>query len=152
MNHELIQQKLFALYDGPLTEQERKLVEVHLAQCAECRKAISQWKAISARLFPAQTFSEVAEDAFVAKVMGRVRSAGEKAESWGTLFFRWLVPLAGSAVVAGWVFFSVLSDSSIFSSNSNNLEAAFSSESSDAAGSGNGIMLASYTSSQDIVP
>ncbi|SRR5579871_1488865 len=150
MNHEMIQQKLFALYDGPLTEKERKLVESHLAQCAECRKAIAQWKAISTRLFPAQTFSEAAEDAFVARVMGRVRAAGEKMESWGTLFFRWLVPLAGSAVVAGWVFFSVLSDTSIFSSGGNE-EAAFPSESSYSNASGNGIVLASY-SSQDIVP
>jgi len=152
MTHEMIQQKLFALYDGPLTEQERKLVESHLAQCAECRRAIAQWKAVSARLFPVHTFSEAAEDAFVAKVMGRVRSAGEKVESWTTLFFRWMVPLAGSAVVAGWVFFSVLSDSSSFSStSSSNVEAAFSSDSSYSSGSGNGIVLASY-SSQDIVP
>lgn len=151
MNHELIQQKLFALYDGPLTEKERKLVEGHMAQCPGCRKAIAQWKALSVRLFPPQTFSEAAEDFFVAKVMDRVRSSvPEKRQSLWSLTLRWLVPLVGSAVVAGWVFFSVLPDSSTFSSG-NNVEAAFSSESSYPASSGNGVVLASY-SSQDIVP
>lgn len=151
MNHELIQQKLMALYDGPLTEKERKLVEGHLAQCAECRKAVAQWKAISVRLFPAQTISEATEDYFVAKIMDRVRStAQEKGISPAALIFRWLVPLVGSAVVAGWVFFSVLPGSTETSSN-NSVAAAFSPDSSYTASAGNGFMLASY-SSNDIAP
>jgi anti-sigma factor RsiW len=152
MTHEMIQQKLFALYDGPLTEQERKLVEGHLAQCPECRKAIAQWKAVSARLFPAHTFSEAAEDFFVAKVMDRVRSSSMEAGRalWG-LTLRWVLPLVGSAALAGWVFFSVLPDSTGLSS-SNSLEAAFSSQPVYSASSGNGIMLASYSSSEEIVP
>ncbi|HJT24708.1 MAG TPA: zf-HC2 domain-containing protein [bacterium] len=150
MNHDLIQQKLLALYDGPLTEKERKLVEGHLAQCRDCRKAVAQWKAISARLFPTQTLSEVAEDYFVAKVMDRVRStAQEKGISPLTLIFRWLMPLVGSAVVAGWVFFSVLPGSAGASSSS--VAAAFSYDSSETSPTGNGIILASY-STNEIAP
>lgn len=151
MNHDLIQQKLLALYDGPLTEKERKLVEGHLAQCAECRKAVAQWKAISARLFPAQTLSEATEDYFVAKVMSRVRStAQEKGISPAALIFRWMLPLVGSAIVAGWVFFSVLPASTDTSSN-NSVAAAFSYDSPGTSSAGNGIMLASY-STNEIAP
>lgn len=147
MNHELIQQKLMALYDGPLTEKERKLVEGHLAQCAECRKAVAQWKSISVRLFPAQTISEAAEDYFVAKVMDRIRTtAQEKSLSPMALIFRWLVPLVGSAVVAGWVFFSVLPDS--VASSNNSVAAAFSYDSPGTSQNGNGIILASYSTSE----
>ncbi len=150
MTHEMIQQKLFALYDGPLTEKERKLVEGHLAQCTDCRKAIAQWKAVSARLFPPHTYSEASEDFFVAKVMDRVRSSSlETGKSVWNLTLRWLVPLVGSAALAGWVFFSVLPDTTDLSSNS--AEAAFSSETTYPASTGNGVMLASY-SSEEIVP
>jgi anti-sigma factor RsiW len=137
-----------ALYDGPLTEKERKLVESHLAQCAECRKAVSQWKAIGARLFPAQTYSEAAEDLFVAKVMDRVRTSTlEAQQSLQNFIFRWLVPLAGSAVLAGWVFFSILPNS-VPSSSNNSVSAAFSYDSSYTQSNGNGMMLASYSTSE----
>jgi anti-sigma factor RsiW len=151
MTHEMIQQKLFALYDGPLTEKERKLVEGHLAQCPECRKAISQWKALSARLFPAQPYSEATEDFFVAKVMDRVRASSLETGKalWG-LALKWLLPLAGSAALAGWVFFSVLPDTASLSSN-NTVEEAFSSQPTYSSSTGNGITLASY-SSEEIVP
>ncbi len=150
MTHETIQQKLFALYDGPLSERERKLVEGHLTQCPECRKAIAQWKSVSARLFPSQTFSEASEDFFVAKVMDRVRSSALDAgkSAWGWVL-RWALPLVGSAVLAGWAFFSVLPDTGLYSAPS--ADAAFSSYSSYASASGNGIMQASY-SPDEIAP
>jgi anti-sigma factor RsiW len=150
MNHELIQQKLMALYDGPLTEKERKLVESHLGKCPACRRAIAEWKVVSRGLFASPTFSEASEDFFVAKVMDRVRSSTpEKVQSPWSLTFRWLVPLVGSAVMASWVFFSVLPNSTGFSSN-NSIAAAFSYDSSPTPVS-NGIILASY-STNEIAP
>ena len=151
MNHELIQQKLMALYDGPLTEKERKLLEGHLAQCADCRRAIAEWKAVSARLFPPHAFSEAAEDFFTTKVMDRIQATAVEsaAFSWN-LVLRWGLPLLGSAAVAAWVFFSVLPNITGLSTN-NNLEAAFSYETPVPSSTGNGIMMASYTS-QEIVP
>lgn len=151
MTHEMIQQKLLALYDGPLTEQERKLVEVHLAQCAGCRKAVAQWKAVSVRLFPAQTFSEASEDFFVAKVMDRIRSTSLEAGkfAWGMLL-RWAFPLVGSAALAAWAFFSVMPESVGFSSTSS-ADAAFSSYTSYASASSNGMMQVSY-SPDEIAP
>src|ERR1039458_6362079 len=105
MNHEIIQQKIMALYDGPLTEKERKLVEGHLPQCYECRRAIAEWKAVSRRLFPPHAFSEASEDFFVVKTMNRIESASPKGGFLPQGFvLRWLAPLLGSAGVAAWVF------------------------------------------------
>ena len=150
MLHQTIRQKLFALYDGPLTEKERKLVEGHLAQCRECRKAIAEWKALSTRLFPTRAFSEASEDFFTAKVMDRIRTGRIQPEkaSWN-LALRWLVPLLGSAAVAAWVFFAVLPDSSDLSSGAN-VQTAFTYDSSSGSG-GNGIRQVSY-SPDEIVP
>ncbi len=152
MTHEAIQLKLFALYDGPLTEKDRKLVESHLPGCPECQRAIAEWKALSAKLFPSTTLSEASEDFFVTKAMDRVRSASLESGkiSWN-LTLRWLVPLVGSAAMAAWVFFAVLGDSAELSS-SPTVQTAFSSDSSYPASTGNGLVLASYSSSDEIVP
>jgi anti-sigma factor RsiW len=109
MTHNEIREKLFALYDGPLAEQERKLVEGHLAGCAECRQAIGEWKHLSKTLFSRSTFSEVEDDLFVSKVMSRLDQDARRQEtfSWDNSR-RWMVPVMGSIVTAAWVFFQVL--------------------------------------------
>jgi anti-sigma factor RsiW len=110
MNHSEIQQKLLALYDGPLSEKERPLVEQHLVSCPDCRRVVGQWKRASEVLFSKPSFSEADEDAFVASVMSHVREIPVRpAFSWNVTF-RWLIPLAGSALLAAWAFFTVLSD------------------------------------------
>jgi anti-sigma factor RsiW len=114
MTHREIQEKLFALYDGPLTEQERALVEGHLAGCGDCRGSIAEWKRISETLFRLPAFSEAEEDRFVSKVMGRLEPAPPKR----AFTLRWLVPLVGTAVAAAWVLFFVLPATPGFSSNS----------------------------------
>jgi anti-sigma factor RsiW len=152
--HDEIKQKLFALYDGPLSETERSLVEEHIPSCVECRRAIEEWQKISGVLFTLPAFSEASEDQFVAKVMARLPSgeglsAPAAAAGWNT--WRWLVPLAGSAIAAAWVYFFVLSDSADLNPTTN-VETAFSSNSSAAASGENGIMLASYSPSNELVP
>jgi anti-sigma factor RsiW len=110
MNHSEIQQKLLALYDGPLSEKERPLVEQHLVSCPDCRRVVGQWKRASEVLFTKPSFSEADEDAFVNSVMSYVREIpAPQSFSWGVTF-RWLVPVAGSALLAAWAFFTVLSD------------------------------------------
>jgi anti-sigma factor RsiW len=151
MNHELIQQKLMALYDGPLTEEERKLVEGHLAGCSSCRRAVAEWKVISQGLFTSPTFSEAREDYFVAKVMDRVKSTTpETGFALWRPTLKWLVPLVGSAAMAAWAFASILPLSD-FSSGSS-LESAFSNTSSYTVRSSNGITMASYSSSDEFAP
>ncbi len=109
MNHDEIQEKLFALYDGPLTEKERELTEGHLAKCPECQKAIAEWKALSASLFAAPAFSEADEDRMVSRVMARISSPTvENRISFLDLALRWFFPLLGSTAAAAWVFFSLL--------------------------------------------
>ena len=105
MNHDEIREKLFNLYDRPLTQREKRLVESHLPDCPECRQAFEEWQRISHTLFSQPALSEEAEDRFVAKVMKRVQKpAGSP--FWSGL--KWFVPLAGSALSAVWVFFYVL--------------------------------------------
>jgi anti-sigma factor RsiW len=104
MKHEELKQKLFSLYDGPLTEKERALVEGHLGGCQECREAIDTWKSAASALFPKPAFSEVEEDRFTAAVMarvGKIEAARERSFSYSA---KWLVPLLGTAALAIWVF------------------------------------------------
>jgi|HubBroStandDraft_1064217.scaffolds.fasta_scaffold77575_3 anti-sigma factor RsiW len=152
MNHEAIQQKLLALFDGPLTEKERKLLEGHLPQCAECRRAVAEWKVVSRKLFPAQAFSEASEDFFVLKVMNRLDSASQEKGFFSRGFaLRWLIPLLGSASVAAWVFFTVLPDSTELVAPTN-VETAFSSNFSYGTSTNNGITLASYSPTDNYTP
>ena len=109
MKHEEIKQKLFALYDGPLSEKERVLVEDHLPSCPECQMAVEDSRQIAGVLFSSPSFSEASEDLFVSKVTARINLEKQPQASpsrWNTL--QWLLPLGGSAVAAAWVFFSVL--------------------------------------------
>jgi anti-sigma factor RsiW len=109
MKHEEIKLKLLALYDGPLSEQERLLVEGHLPTCPDCRRAVEESRKISGVLFPEPSFSEASEDLFVSRVMARL-APGLSPQATAAFppanLLRWL--LVGSAVAAAWVFFSVL--------------------------------------------
>jgi len=107
MTHNEIKQKLFALYDGPLTEKERVLIEVHLAACKDCRQAVGEWENISGALFTKPAFSEAEEDRVVANVLARIEVPGARWVPWKT-DLKWFLPLMGSAVTAAWVFFFVL--------------------------------------------
>ena len=105
MNHDEIREKLFDLYDRPLTKRERMMVENHLPDCPECRLAFEQWQRISQTLFTLPSPSEAEEDRFVAKVMGRVQKPRYLAWLSG---MKWAMPLVGSALTALWVFAVVL--------------------------------------------
>lgn len=121
MNHDEIKERLFDLYDRPLTERERRLLEAHLPGCDECRRLFEQWQGITRTLFPAPAFSEASEDLFVSKVMARVRSLPQPAVWSWSLALRWLMPLAGSTLAAAWVFFSVLPQTPGISTDAGNL-------------------------------
>jgi len=147
MKHDEIKQKLFALIDGPLSEQERALVEEHIPSCHECAKALEEWQKISGVLFSLPAFSEAAEDQFVSKVMARLSPASDLESQaapsrWNTL--QWLVPLAGSAVAAAWVFFAVLPGTPGLSSTAS-AENFFSDNDSSYSTSQSGIVPASAT-------
>jgi len=147
MKHEEIKQKLFALLDGPLSEQERTLVEKHLPSCPECQSATEEWKKISGVLFTQPAFSEAAEDQFVSKVMARLSTASglqtpAASSRWNTL--QWLIPLAGSAVAAAWVFFFVLPGTPGLSSTAS-VENYFSDNETSFSSSPVGIVPASAT-------
>jgi anti-sigma factor RsiW len=110
MNHELIKEKLFALYDGPLTEQERKVVDIHLSQCPECRRTLAEWKVLSKRLFPRVAFSEASEDIFTLGVLQKLEPYRAPAPLLGRNFIlRWGLPALGVAAASAWFFLSSLS-------------------------------------------
>jgi anti-sigma factor RsiW len=102
MTHEEIQLKMFALCDGPLTSQERALVEGHLSQCRDCREALAAWKKAAPVLFPSLTVAEADEDRFTASVMDRVRAQEARENSFASSL-RWALPLLGTAALALWV-------------------------------------------------
>lgn len=113
MNHELIQEKLFALYDGPLTEQERKVVEGHLAQCPDCRRALAEWKALSKRIFPRVAFSEASEDLFALSVLRQLEPYQAPVPFLDRGFLlHWGLPALGMAAMAAWFFLSSINANS----------------------------------------
>jgi len=44
---------IFDQYDGELAGDEREAAKLHLAGCADCRRALADWKALSAAAFAA---------------------------------------------------------------------------------------------------
>jgi anti-sigma factor RsiW len=113
MNHEMIQEKLFALYDGPLTEQERKVVETHLSQCPDCRRAVAEWKALSKRLFPKVAFSEASEDLFTLSVLRKLETYQAPVSLFDRGFLlRWGLPALGVAAMTLWFFLSTVNTNS----------------------------------------
>jgi anti-sigma factor RsiW len=111
MTHDEIKEKIFALYDGPLTEQERTVAENHLGGCPDCRGAVSEYKKTAQLLFTLPVFDEGSEDRMVSAVLQQLPSSSRKvpASPWKDSL-QWLVPLVGSAVAAAWIFFSILPD------------------------------------------
>ena len=96
MNHPILKDKLFDLYDGELTGVARQEVQAHLADCASCRQTYEQWEKTAKAFFEAPVVEE--SEAFVQKLMKRV-AALEEPEPEATWMggFRWLVPALGLA-------------------------------------------------------
>ena len=69
--------------------------------------------------------------------------------SWGNAL-RWMVPLLGSSIAAVWFFVTALTGAGALTSSAN-VETAFSQDASYTT-SGNGIVLASYSPSDEILP
>jgi hypothetical protein len=109
MKHDELKVKILGLYDGPVTEKERLWAENHLSSCADCSRAVEEYKSFASVLFALPTLSEADEDIFTNKVMLRIKSASaEAAQSVLDITVRWFIPLLGSTAVAAWVFFSLL--------------------------------------------
>jgi anti-sigma factor RsiW len=70
--------RLIAWLDGELPDGEATNVEWHVGQCAECRKAVSEYREVS--------------DAFLACYEGQMKHPAPKPHSW-----RWVAALAGLA-------------------------------------------------------
>jgi anti-sigma factor RsiW len=138
-----MKERMLALFEGPLNEKERALVEDHLSGCLECRAMIEDYQRVTGRLFALPTYSEAQEDAFVAHVMARVEAIGPVPVLTWRNALKWMAPLAASSLAALWLFFSALSGSGRLSTSAN-VETAFSQDASYASASGNGVMLASY--------
>ncbi len=109
MSHEEIQEKLWALYDGQLAEEEKEPLETHLRDCPECRGLLSEWKNVSGMLFQKPELSGADAELFTQEVMARVRGPVETpVVSWKRAALPWLAPVLASALAAAWVFFFLL--------------------------------------------
>ena len=93
-NHELMKDKVLALYDGELSTAESKEAQAHLESCTECSQAYEKWEK-TAKLFFKGIKSEASE-AFVFRVMERVEAleSPRKSRPW-VITLRWLAPAVG---------------------------------------------------------
>jgi hypothetical protein len=109
MKHDELKEKILGLYDGPVTEKERVWADNHLLSCIDCRQSVEEYKKFSSVLFAVPSFSEVEEDIFTAKVLSKIKTLSPRSsETVINITVRWFIPLLGSAMVASWVFFSLL--------------------------------------------
>jgi len=113
MNHELIKEDVFALYDGQLSSARTQEIQAHLQVCSACRDLLENWKKISDLFVPAFHFEQ--SELFVRQVMRRVRVLSQKEErmDWGH-FSRWAFPTLAMSVIG---FMAVL----IYTSSSMNI-------------------------------
>ncbi len=99
MDHRLIQEQLFAFYDGELIGLARRAVEAHLLDCADCRTVVSQWTQVTRVAFQAPAVS--ASEVFVQRVMQRIETPRPQSLRLSRWFFnsRWLIPAMGLAAM-----------------------------------------------------
>ena len=91
MDHEVMKERILALYDEELAGDARREAENHLSGCAECRRSYEQWQRMAKGLFrdPQVQPSEL----FVSRVMERIDALERPrhAVPW-TIRLRWAVP------------------------------------------------------------
>ena len=99
MDHHTMQNQLFALYDGELSGEARRLAEAHALDCAECRALLSQRKRVAGTLFRSPEVST--SEGFVEGVMQRIAMPPPRRARlprW-ILEGSWLVPAVGLAAM-----------------------------------------------------
>ncbi len=95
MDHAVLKEKVFALYDGELSGEERQQVGAHLQECAECRGRVERWTAVAKVFFKEPR--PLASEFFVQRVMDRIGllNRPRPALQWN-IAWRWLVPALGA--------------------------------------------------------
>ena len=99
MDHQAMRDQLFALSDGELTGEARRVVEDHLLDCTECRALAAQWKRVAGAFFRAPEVP--ASEAFVERVLQRIaapRSRPFRLSCW-LPELGWLIPAMGLAAM-----------------------------------------------------
>lgn len=97
--HERMKEKVFALYDGELSEAERQAVQQHLEACPDCRETYNRWVKIAGTFLRAPELP--ASEALVRRVMERVEVIHQPIGIWPqSVVFRWLVPVLGVGMAA----------------------------------------------------
>ncbi len=94
MNHALMKEKVFALYDGECADDARREVEIHIEGCSECRAMMERWKATAPVFFkePRPLESEF----FVHRVMERIEIETQPRPVFRRkIYVRWLIPALG---------------------------------------------------------
>lgn len=98
MTHDATRAHVFALYDGELAGEARRVAQAHLQQCLECQEAIAGWKQAAGVCF---RFPEVqTSEAFVDRVLDRIAAAQRRpfVSIWKPTV-RWLIPALGLAAL-----------------------------------------------------
>ncbi len=100
MNHQHLEEKLFALYDGELSDSESREVREHMEVCLECRESYTRWKRLASVFFRVPQIHP--SEPFVWKVMARIEAlekpCGHRHRVW---VLRRLVPALGVGLMIG---------------------------------------------------
>ena len=108
MDHRHIEEKILEFFDGELGESERRGIEAHLPQCAECTGALERWRRIRTALATATVCRPSGE--FVNQVMERLAGPVQEEETATVRFFpgvKWLMPALGYAFALMMMFFAI---------------------------------------------
>jgi anti-sigma factor RsiW len=97
MDHSQIKLKLFDYLDGPISREDKRIVEEHLQACTDCRNQLENWSHISRTVL--QPLKAVQTDLFVQNVMRQVRAYDQKEDAvqWRH-FLRWAFPILAFSV------------------------------------------------------
>ena len=102
MDHDQMMERVSDLLDDGLPPAERRRLERHAAECAECRRFLDDWSALRPVFFPAPGKPTAAQtEAFVAKIMDSLSSAPaplaaadrDDVPFWQA--YRWFLPALG---------------------------------------------------------
>ena len=100
MNHQDLQEKIFALYDGELSDPDSREVRAHLEVCPECREGYTRWEVLASVFFKAPQIHP--SEPFVRKVMARIEALEEPCgRKRRALVLRRLVPALGVCLIVG---------------------------------------------------
>jgi anti-sigma factor RsiW len=97
LDHQIWQERVFALYDGELAPDERSEALRHLEACSDCRGLLARWNTIAGAMLKPRAPLPVSER-LVQGVMARIEARKQARDTWSPVPWRWAVPALALAL------------------------------------------------------